>query len=132
MGKKQEYKQQNKDFIARLKEEDIIELFGGLLYRQIQQGDGKEKPSKNSIVTCHYCGKLIDGSIFDDTRQRNVPEAFRVNELIDGFQVALCNMCKGEKGIAYIPYQLGYGNKRMGNIPAFSTLVFEIEIVDIV
>ena len=62
---------------------------------------------------------------------RNCPEAFRVNELISGFQIALVNMHIGDHWIVYIPSNMGYGPKTSGPIPGNSTLIFEIKLISI-
>ena len=132
MGKKQEYKLKNEEYLRELSQKDgIKQLPNGILYEVIKEGSGEGKVTERSIVTCHYRGSLINGNIFDDSWQRGIPEAFRVNELITGFQTALCAMHKGDHWRVHIPYQEGYGTKRDGDIPAFSTLIFEIELFSI-
>ena len=132
MGKKQEYKLKNEKYLIELSQkEGVTSLLNGVLYKIIKEGSGEGKVTARSIVTCHYRGSLIMGKVFDDSWQRGIPEAFRVNELIPGFQTALCAMHKGDYWRVYIPYQEGYGTKRDGDIPAFSTLIFEIELIAI-
>ena len=129
MGKKQEYKLKNKEYLKVLsKKEGVKPLSNGILYEVIKEGSGEGTVSERSIVTCHYRGSLISGQVFDDSWQRGIPEAFRVNDLITGFQTALCAMHKGDHWRVYIPYQEGYGTKRDGEIPGYSTLIFEIEL----
>ena len=132
MGKKQEYKLKNEEYLRELSQkEGVKKLPDGILYEVIKEGSGEGKVTKRSIVTCHYRGSLISGKVFDDSWQRGIPEAFRVNELIIGFQTALCAMHKDDHWRVHIPYQEGYGTKRDGDIPAFSTLIFEIELFSI-
>ena len=132
MVKKQEYKLKNEEYLRELSQKEGIKtLPNDLLYEIIKEGSGEGKVTARSIVTCHYRGSLITGKVFDDSWQRGIPEAFRVNELITGFQTALLAMHKGDHWRVYIPYQAGYGTKRDGAIPAFSTLIFEIELFDI-
>ena len=132
MGKKQEYKLKNEEYLRELSQKEGIKtLPNDLLYEIIKEGSGEGKVTARSIVTCHYRGSLITGKVFDDSWRRGIPEAFRVNELITGFQTALLAMHKGDHWRVYIPYQAGYGTKRDGAIPAFSTLIFEIELFDI-
>ncbi len=129
MGKKQEYKLKNEEYLSTISQKDGIKtLPHGVLYEVIKKGSGEGTVSERSIVTCHYRGSLITGKIFDDSWKRGIPEAFRVNELISGFQTALCAMHNGDYWRVYIPYKEGYGTKRDGDIPAFSTLIFEIEL----
>ena len=132
MGKKQEYKQKNEEYLKEVSQREGIKVLPhGILYEIIKEGTGEGKVQSRSIVTCNYRGSLISGKVFDDSWQRGVPEAFRVNELVTGFQIVLCAMHKGDHWRVYIPYQDGYGTKRDGDIPAFSTLIFEIELIGI-
>ncbi|MCR5078275.1 MAG: FKBP-type peptidyl-prolyl cis-trans isomerase [Prevotella sp.] len=132
MGKKQEYKLANEKYLNDLKAKDEVnELPHGILYEIIAKGRGEGKVDARSIVSCNYRGSLISGKVFDDSWQRGYPEAFRVNELITGLQTALHAMHKGDHWHVYIPYKEGYGTKRDGDIPGFSTLIFEIELLDI-
>jgi len=82
-------------------------------------------------VSVHYRGTLIDGKEFDNSYKRNCPEAFRLCDVIDGWQIALQQMRVGDKWIIYIPSEMGYGSKASGPIPANSTLVFEVELLGI-
>ena len=87
MGKKQEYKLKNEEYLRELSQkEGIKKLPNGILYEVIKEGSGEGKVTERSIVTCHYRGSLINGNVFDDSWQRGIPEAFRVNELITGFK----------------------------------------------
>ena len=101
-------------------------------YKVLQTGEGKSSPTVRSIVTVHYKGTLIDGKEFDNSYQRSCPEAFRLCDVIDGWQLALQRMHVGDKWIIYIPYTMGYGTRPSGPIPAFSTLIFEVELLGIV
>ena len=81
--------------------------------------------------TVHYKGTLINGREFDNSWKRNYPEAFRLNEVIEGWQIALQRMHVGDHWIVYIPYAMGYGTRSSGPIPAFSTLVFDVQLLGI-
>ena len=132
MGRKEEYKLKNELFLAQLRQDNSVkELSGGVLYRVVKEGEGRGDVKTNSVVTVHYKGTLINGREFDNSWTRGCPEAFRVNGLIEGFQIALLNMHIGDRWVVYIPYELGYGKRTSGPIPAFSTLVFEIELISI-
>ncbi len=133
MARKEEYRLANEAYMEQLAgEEGVHVLPGGILYKVIAEGNGLGKVSARSIVTTYYKGSLISGKVFDDAWERNCPEAFRVNELIEGFQIALMNMHIGDHWQVFIPWQKGYGKWAAGNIPAFSTLIFEIQLVGIV
>lgn len=132
MGKKQEYKLRNEEFLHNISKKDSIKtLPHGIFYEIIKEGSGEGTVQPRSIVICNYRGSLISGQVFDDSWQKPTPEAFRLNELITGFQIALCAMHKGDSWRIYIPYQEGYGSKRNADIPAFSTLIFDIELINI-
>ncbi len=132
MNKKEAYRLQNESFIARMAEQEgVHELEGGVLYKIINAGSGAVMAGPRSIVTVHYTGTLISGKVFDDSRMRQCPEAFRVNELIEGFQTALCHMRVGDRWQVFIPWQKGYGRKAAGDIPDCSVLIFDIELIGI-
>ena len=132
MSKKEIYKQKNIQFLKDLfAEEGIMSLPRGIYYKVLEQGNGSISPTVRSIVSVHYRGTLIDGKEFDNSYKRNYPEAFRLCDVIDGWQLALQQMHVGDKWIIYIPYELGYGSKACAGIPAFSTLIFEVELLGI-
>lgn len=133
MGKKEEYKQKNVAYLEKVvKEEGVMSLRGGIYYKVLATGSGEEAVTPRSIVTCHYKGSLINGKVFDNSYERHCPEAFRVNQLISGFQIALVNMHVGDHWLVYIPSEMGYGPHGAGSdIPGNSTLIFEIELIGI-
>ena len=132
MSKKEIYKQKNIEFLKELStQEDIHSLPRGIYYKVLEQGNGSTSPTVRSIVSVHYRGTLIDGKEFDNSYKRNYPEAFRLCDVIDGWQLALQQMHVGDKWMIYIPYELGYGSKACAGIPAFSTLIFEVELLGI-
>ena len=101
----------------------------GLYYIIDQAGTGNSYPNKNSFVTVKYTGSLLDGTIFDQTAEGNVPE-FQLTNVIQGWQEGIPLFQKGGKGTLIIPSQLGYGSMSIGPIPANSVLVFDIELID--
>ena len=132
MGKKEEYKEKNLQYLQVLSTQaDVCSLPCGIFYKVLQTGTGTVSPNVRSIVTVHYKGSLITGKEFDNSYSRNCPEAFRLCDVIDGWQLALQQMNTGDKWIIYIPYHLGYGSRTSGPIPAFSTLIFEVELLGI-
>lgn len=129
---KREYIQANKDWLeTKAKEEGVKALFNGICYKEINIGknDGKH-PTPRSIVTVHYTGWTINGKKFDSSRN-GTPIAFRLNELIKGWIIAIQQMCVGDKWEIYIPSELGYGKLSQPGIPGGSTLIFEIELLGI-
>ena len=130
MGKKKDYKEANRRFLKKLSfQEDVFALPGGIYYKVLTTGEGLVSPGARSIVTVHYTGSLIDGRMFDNSYERNCPDALRLSDVIEGWQVALQKMHVGDKWIIYIPYTMGYANKSMDSIPAYSTLIFEVELL---
>jgi FKBP-type peptidyl-prolyl cis-trans isomerase FklB len=104
----------------------------GLQYEVITEGTG-EKPSATSKVRTHYHGMLTDGTVFDSSVQRGQPAEFAVNGVIKGWTEALQLMNTGSKWRLAIPYELAYGEQGAGAaIGPFATLVFEVELLEIV
>ena len=102
----------------------------GLKYRRVKEGNGK-RPKATDRVTVHYTGKLIDGKTFDSSVDRGTPLTFPLNQVIPGWTEGLQLMDEGSKYFLYVPYNLGYGTRDMGDIPAGSTLIFEVELLEI-
>ena len=69
--------------------------------------------------------------MIDYSYERSCPDALRLSDVIEGWQVALQKMHVGDKWIIYIPYTMGYGNKSVDSIPAYSTLVFEVKLLGV-
>ncbi|WP_338492063.1 FKBP-type peptidyl-prolyl cis-trans isomerase [Erwinia aphidicola] len=103
----------------------------GLQFSVLTQGEGAI-PSRQDRVRVHYTGKLIDGSVFDSSVQRGEPAEFPVSGVIPGWIEALTLMPVGSKWELVIPHNLAYGERGAGaSIPPFSTLVFEVELLEI-
>ena len=129
---RQEYMQANRDWLeAKSREEGVRPLPKGVFYKVIAEGRNDAKhPALRSVVTAHYTGWTIGGRKFDSSRG-GTPIAFRLNELIEGWIVAMQHMCIGDKWELYIPAEMGYGKFSQPGIPGGSTLVFEIELLGI-
>ena len=113
------------------KKEGVITLPRGLQYQVITEGNGK-KPSATDKVKCHYEGTLIDGTLFDSSIKRGQPAVFGVNQVIKGWVEALQLMSEGSKWRLFIPSELGYGAQQAGEmIPPHSTLIFEVELIEV-
>lgn len=121
-----------KAFLEKNKENPNIKtLPSGLQYEVITEGTGK-KPKATDQVRCHYEGTLIDGTLFDSSIQRGQPAVFGVNQVIQGWVEALQLMSEGSKWKLYIPSELGYGTQGAGEtIPPHSTLIFEVELIEV-
>ncbi len=129
---KREYAQANKEWLAeKAKEESVKALTRGVLYKVLTEGRGDGvHPTPRSIVTAHYTGRTINGKKFDSSRG-GAPLAVRLCDLIEGWIVAMQQMCVGDKWEVYIPAEMGYGKFSQPGIPGGSTLVFEIELMGI-
>jgi len=112
------------------KKEGIKTTASGLQYEVISMGEGK-KPQETSKVRVHYKGTLIDGTEFDSSYKRNSPAEFPLNGVIKGWTEGLQLMPVGSKFKFYIHPDLGYGTRGAGKIPPNSTLIFEVELLDI-
>ena len=104
----------------------------GLHILTINKGAGK-KPAVGNTVKIDYTAAFIDGSVFDSTLERSEPFSFVIGQkqVILGLEEAVMNMQVGDHCLVVIPFRLAYGDQKYGNIiPPFSTLVFEIELLD--
>lgn len=124
--------EQGKAFLEENKKRaGVVTLPSGLQYEVINEGTGK-KPKATDQVRCHYEGTLIDGTLFDSSIQRGEPAVFGVNQVIPGWVEALQLMSEGAKWKLYIPSDLAYGARGAGEmIPPHSTLVFEVELLEV-
>ena len=111
--------------------EGVKELKGGLLYRVEAEGTGKT-PKLSDRVKVRYEGRHVDGRVFDKSRGEESQE-FRVDRTVAGWQEVLPLMREGDKWEVVVPYNLAYGAKGnpFGNIGPNETLVFSIELVDV-
>lgn len=128
---KNNYKEDNKAYLKqKASEQNVHTTAQGVLYEVLQHGEGN-RANIRSIVSVYYKGMLIDGTVFDDNTQQGYPDAFRLADLITGWQIALTQMCPGDKWRIYIPAEVGYGATYVSGIPKHSTLIFEIELVGV-
>jgi FKBP-type peptidyl-prolyl cis-trans isomerase FklB len=125
-----------KKFLAENKAKDGVKVTkSGLQYLVLKEGDG-DVPTKDSTVTTHYRGTLIDGSVFDSSYKGEAPEdgdepvSFGVTKVIKGWTEALQLMKVGAHYRLFIPSELAYGENGPREIGAHSTLIFEIYLID--
>jgi FKBP-type peptidyl-prolyl cis-trans isomerase len=126
-----DHRDENREFMTENGRKDsVISLPSGLQYVVLKDGNGA-KPTMNDRIMVHYTGKLIDGTIFDSSYQRNEPAQFIVGQVIPGWVEALQLMSVGSKWRIFIPEELAYGSRAQGAIKPFSTLIFEVELIEI-
>jgi FKBP-type peptidyl-prolyl cis-trans isomerase len=121
----------NKAFFDKLKENKaVVELPSGLRYEITKAGDGAA-PKATETVKVHYTGTLLDGSVFDSSVQRGEPAEFPLDQVIPGWTEGIQKMNKGGKIKLYVPAHLAYGDDGRPGIPPGSTLIFDVELLDI-
>jgi FKBP-type peptidyl-prolyl cis-trans isomerase len=131
-NKNAKVKEEGKTFLAENKKrQGVVELPSGLQYEIITAGTG-EKPKATDTVKAHYAGRLITGEEFDNSYKRGEPLQIPVSGVIQGWVEALQLMPVGSKWKLFIPSDLGYGDRGAGHsIPGGATLVFDIELIEI-
>ncbi|HTZ20865.1 MAG TPA: FKBP-type peptidyl-prolyl cis-trans isomerase [Opitutaceae bacterium] len=124
-------------FFAKLKEnKNVVELPSGLRYEILKPGEGAY-PKPTETVKVHYVGTLVNGTVFDSSLQPRepgaavVPVEFSLDSVIPGWTEGIQKINKGGKIKLYVPPHLGYGDDGRPGIPPASTLIFEVELLDI-
>ncbi len=124
-------KAEGKAFLEKnKKEKGVKELPSGLQYKVVTEGKGVH-PKATDKVKVHYHGTLVNGTVFDSSVQRGEPVTFPLNQVIKGWTEGVQLMTPGSKYVFYIPSDLAYGDREVSVIPAGSTLIFEVELLDI-
>lgn len=124
-------KADNAAFLAdNAKRDSVVTTDSGLQYKVLVAGKGKVA-SMNSKVKVNYRGTTIDGVEFDSSYKRGVPAEFTPGQVIKGWTEALMMMPAGSKWMLYIPYDLAYGERGAGPIKPYSTLIFELEVLEV-
>lgn len=130
-AKEENAKAAGKNFLdENAQKEGVTVLPSGLQYKVLQQGDGPVAEATDRVKV-HYEGRLIDGTVFDSSYKRGEPATFAPSQVIKGWTEALTMMPVGSKWQLYIPQELGYGSRQSGPIPAYSTLIFDVEVLGI-
>ena len=121
-----------KQFLAaNAKKDSVITLPSGLQYKVLKQGTG-EVPTLSDKVMVNYEGRLIDGTVFDASKNHgDKPAEFRPTDVIKGWTEVLTMMPVGSKWQVFIPFELAYGSREAGQIKPYSALIFDIELVGI-
>jgi FKBP-type peptidyl-prolyl cis-trans isomerase len=125
-------KKEGEDFLAENAKKDSVKTtMSGLQYKILKEGTGKT-PVDTSTVVVNYRGKLIDGTVFDESYKRGEPLTIKLNQVIKGWTEGLELMKEGGKAELYIPSGLGYGERGSGQtIMPNSALVFDVELVEV-
>ena len=111
--------------------EGVVKTASGLQYRVVTEGKGA-KPSPTDVVTVHYTGRLLDGTVFDSSLSAGEPVSFPLDQVIPGWSEGVQLMNVGSKYEFWIPYDLAYGTSSIGGvIDPYSTLHFEVELLGI-
>lgn len=127
----QKAEEEKKFFEENKKKEGVQETESGLQYK-IEVAGSELKPSERDTVEVNYKGMLLDGKVFDSSYERGETVKFPLNSVIKGWTEGLQLIGEGGKETLWIPFNLGYGGRDMGpNLPAFSTLVFDVELVKV-
>ncbi len=104
---------------------------GGVRWRWLDYRASENKPKVWDVVTVHYEGRLIDGTVFDSSYARGSPATFPLSRLVRGWQVAIPQMGVGETIEIAVPADFAYGPVGRGPIPGNATLVFKVELIGI-
>lgn len=121
-------------FLAENGQRDgVMTTESGLQYEIIEASDSDERPTAENTVRVHYHGTLINGTVFDSSVERGEPVEFPLNQVITGWTEGVQLMAKGEKFRLFIPAALAYGDSQASpQIPPGSTLIFEVELLEII
>ncbi len=119
-----EYLEKNKNT------EGVKVTASGLQYQVVKEGTGAQ-PGPNDVVTVHYTGKLIDGTVFDSSVERGEPATFAVGQVIPGWVEGLQLMREGAAYRLFIPSNLAYGPHGTGPIQPNSTLIFDVQLLKV-
>lgn len=113
------------------KKEGVVELKSGLQYKVLKEGKGN-KPNQSDIIEIHYKGMFLDGTVFDNSYQREKPAEYPISNMIYGMQQALLLMSVNSKWQIFVPPSLAYGPRGVPPlIPPYSTLIFEVDLFSI-
>lgn len=118
-------------FLEKNRQRDGVKTTdSGLQYEVIEEGDG-ESPAEDDRVTVHYTGELIDGTVFDSSRERGEPATFGLQQVIPGWTEGLQLMNEGDRYRFYIPPQLAYGENGPPSIGPNQALIFDVELIEV-
>ena len=128
-----ENKKAGEDFLeANKSKKGVKTTESGIQYIVLKEGSGEKPAGPVTKVKVHYHGTNIEGNIFDSSVDRGTPATFGLNQVIKGWTEGVQLMNEGAKYKFFIPQELAYGAQQKGeNIKPFSTLIFEIELLEV-
>ena len=128
-----ENKKAGEDFLEANKSKKGVQTTeSGIQYIILKEGSGEKPAGPMTKVKVHYHGTNIEGNIFDSSVDRGTPATFGLNQVIKGWTEGVQLMNEGAKYKFFIPQELAYGAQQKGeNIKPFSTLIFEIELLEV-
>ncbi|MGY8942482.1 MAG: FKBP-type peptidyl-prolyl cis-trans isomerase [Flavobacteriales bacterium] len=128
-----ENKKAGEDFLEANKSKKGVKITeSGIQYIVLKEGSGEKPAGSTTKVKVHYHGTNIEGNIFDSSVDRGTPSTFGLNQVIKGWTEGVQLMNEGAKYKFFIPQELAYGAQQKGeNIKPFSTLIFEIELLEV-
>ena len=113
------------------KNDSVVQTKSGLQYMVLKEGTGA-KPGPTDVVTVHYTGKLLDGTVFDSSVERGEPAQFPLDKVIPGWTEGLQLMSEGSEYRLFIPSELAYGSKGAGDkILPNATLIFDVQLIKV-
>lgn len=127
-------KKAGEDFLAANKSKaDVKTTASGIQYVVLKEGSGETPAGPTTKVKVHYHGTNLEGKVFDSSVDKGTPSTFALNQVIKGWTEGVQLMNEGSKYKFFIPQELAYGAKQRGaDIKPFSTLIFEIELLEII
>ena len=125
-------KELGREFLEQnAKNDSVVQTKSGLQYMVLKEGTGA-KPGPTDMVTVHYTGRLLDGTVFDSSVERGEPATFPLDKVIPGWTEGLQLMSEGSEYRLFIPSELAYGSKGAGDqILPNSTLIFDVQLLKV-
>lgn len=125
-------KKEGEEFLAANAKKDSVKITAsGLQYKILREGTGKSPVDSNS-VTVQYRGRLVNGTVFDESYKTGSPATFKLTQVIRGWTEGLKLLKEGGKCELYIPSNLAWGDQKAGElIPSGSTVIFEVELISV-
>lgn len=111
--------------------EEVVVTDSGLQYEIMEESGSDVSPTASDTVRVHYHGTLVDGTVFDSSVDRGDPVEFPLDGVIPGWTEGVQLMAEGDRYRFFIPPDLAYRDQAVGDIPPFSVLIFEVELLDV-